>query len=63
MEKEEKNKSAAVVEVIDGGPLKITGNILLRDLKRDITDTPAEVYLCLCGNSGCKPYCDDSHKK
>ncbi|NMC38139.1 MAG: CDGSH iron-sulfur domain-containing protein [Bacteroidales bacterium] len=69
MEKEEKKEKdgnaevAAIVEVIDGGPLKITGKITLWDLKRDITDSPSEVYLCRCGRSSKKPYCDDSHKK
>ena len=63
MEADNQKKASAVVEVIDGGPLKITGHIVLRDLKKDITETPAEVLLCRCGHSGNKPYCDDSHKK
>ncbi len=66
MERNERNENAgaaAVVEIIDGGPLKITGKIALRDLKRDVTDEPAEVYLCRCGGSSKKPYCDGSHKK
>jgi CDGSH iron-sulfur domain-containing protein 3 len=58
------NKQASViVEVIDGGPLKITGQILFKDIKKDISDTPVEVYLCRCGRSCNKPYCDESHKK
>ena len=69
MEKEEKDEkdgnaeAASIVEVIDGGPLRITGKINLWDLKRDITENPCEVYLCRCGRSSNKPYCDDSHKK
>lgn len=63
MEQEGKEKPAARVEVIDNGPLKITGNILLRDLKRDITDTPAEIFICRCGRSATMPFCDESHKK
>ncbi len=55
-------KSLTIVEVIDDGPLKISGNIILKDLKKDIIDNPAEVFLCRCGRSGNKPYCDDSHK-
>jgi CDGSH iron-sulfur domain-containing protein 3 len=56
-------KPQALIEVQDMGPIKITGNILLTDSKRDITDNPTEVYLCRCGRSQNKPYCDDSHKK
>jgi len=62
MEKNDDMKASAIVEVIDGGPLKITGQIVLRDLKKDITDTVAEMYLCRCGRSCNKPYCDDSHR-
>jgi len=54
--------SSAIVEVIDGGPLKITGEIILKDLKNDILDNPAEVLLCRCGRSCNKPFCDGSHK-
>jgi hypothetical protein len=37
---EEKNgkKSQAIIEVIDFGPLKITGNFLLKDLQRNKED-------------------------
>jgi hypothetical protein len=63
MEEKKENKSPAVVEVIDSGPLKISGNFFLKDLKKDISDNSGEVYLCRCGRSGNKPYCDCSHKK
>jgi CDGSH iron-sulfur domain-containing protein 3 len=63
MEENIKNKSQALIEVIDFGELKITGNFLLKDLQRDKEDSPGEVSLCRCGKSANKPYCDDSHKK
>lgn len=56
-------KPQAVIEVIEFGPLKITGNIHLKDPKRDREESPSELWLCRCGKSGNKPYCDDSHKK
>ncbi|NMC40050.1 MAG: CDGSH iron-sulfur domain-containing protein [Bacteroidales bacterium] len=52
----------ATVEVLEDGPIKITGNFMLSDSKRDIMDSPEEVYLCRCGRSKNKPYCDNSHK-
>jgi hypothetical protein len=63
MEEKKELKSQAIVEVIDFGPLKITGNFLLKDLKRDKEESPVEVWLCRCGKSAGKPYCDESHKK
>ena len=63
MEENNEFKPQAIIEVIDNGPVKISGNILLRDSKRDIMDSPTEIYLCRCGKSQNKPYCDESHKK
>ncbi|HUX55677.1 MAG TPA: CDGSH iron-sulfur domain-containing protein [Bacteroidales bacterium] len=56
-------ESQAIIEVIDFGPLKITGNFLVKDLQRDLESSPGEVWLCRCGKSGNKPYCDGSHQK
>lgn len=63
MENDEVKNKDVIIEVIDNGPLKITGNFLLKDLKRDVTVSPEEVYLCRCGRSSGKPFCDSSHKK
>jgi CDGSH-type Zn-finger protein len=57
------NKSQAIIEIMDSGQMKITGNFLIKDMKRDTEDAPGEVVLCLCRKSGNLPYCDESHKK
>ena len=62
MEGNDNNNSDAIVEVIDNGPVKITGQIVLKDLKKDIVETVTEVSLCRCGRSCNKPYCDESHR-
>jgi CDGSH iron-sulfur domain-containing protein 3 len=60
----ERNKQKeTIVEVISNGPLKISGNIKLTDSVRGITSEDNEIYLCRCGKSGNKPYCDGSHKR
>jgi CDGSH-type Zn-finger protein len=43
--------------------LKISGNFIIKDLKRDTEESPGEIWLCRCGKSENKPYCDGSHKK
>jgi CDGSH-type Zn-finger protein len=63
MEETKKNKPQATIEVIEFGPLKISGNFVLKDLKRDKEEFPVEIWLCRCGKSENKPYCDGSHKK
>ena len=40
MEEKNENKSQAVIEVIEFGPLKITGNFQLKDIKRDKEESP-----------------------
>lgn len=62
MEGNDNNNTDAIVEVIDNGPVKITGQIVLRDLKKNFTETLTEVNLCRCGRSCNKPYCDESHR-
>lgn len=63
MEEKKENRSQTRVEVIDFGPLKISGNFIIKDLKRDTEESPGEIWLCRCGKSEKKPYCDGSHKK
>jgi len=63
MEENKEQKSQADIEVIEFGPLKITGNFTIKDFKRDKEDSPGEVWLCRCGKSENKPFCDESHKK
>jgi len=63
METNDKKNPSTIVEVVDGGPLKITGQFILKDLKKNIFESPSEVYLCRCGRSGSKPFCDRSHHK
>jgi CDGSH-type Zn-finger protein len=63
MEEKKEHKPQATVEVIEFGPLRITGNFLVKDLKRDTENSPGEILLCRCGRSSNKPFCDESHKK
>lgn len=63
MEDNIERMNETVVEVVESGPLIISGNFILKDLKRDSETTPGEVWLCRCGKSADKPFCDGSHKK
>jgi CDGSH-type Zn-finger protein len=63
MEEKKENNNETIIEVIDFGPLRITGNFILKDLKRDTETSSDEIWLCRCGKSNNKPFCDESHKK
>lgn len=51
----------ADVKFLDDGPIVATG-VTLIDGEGNQLDSKAEVYLCRCGLSKNKPFCDGSHK-
>ena len=61
---DETKKVSAEIELRRKEPIKITGTfeIIGFDGKRLSTDFTEEVFLCACGRSKNKPFCDDSHK-
>lgn len=63
MEEKKMNKTRVIVEDIVTGPLIISGNIRIKDVKTGKEELHTEVWLCRCGKSENKPYCDSSHKK
>ena len=50
-------------KVITGGPLEITGYFRIADAGGKIIEKEGPVFLCRCGGSSKKPYCDGSHKR
>jgi len=45
------------------GPLEITGNFIIMDSRGREVKMEGPVYLCRCGGSSNKPFCDDTHLK
>lgn len=56
---------SAEIKLTKNEPIKISGNFTVvgKDGKTLNTDFNNEVYLCACGRSKMKPFCDGSHKK
>lgn len=52
-----------VVEVITNGPLCVHGSISVKDASGNVTEKLNKTFLCRCGGSSNKPYCDGAHKK
>jgi CDGSH-type Zn-finger protein len=52
------------ITVRDNGNLKVVGPITLLDGEGNQIDVPEgkAVFLCRCGHSQTKPFCDASHK-
>lgn len=57
--------SDAKITINEDGPLKVEGHVALTD--KDGNEVPtregAPFFLCRCGASENKPFCDGSHKR
>ncbi|MGD9993820.1 MAG: CDGSH iron-sulfur domain-containing protein [Salinivirgaceae bacterium] len=51
------------VTAFENGPLMIEGNFTVKGVDGVLLSTMDKVYLCRCGKSANKPFCDGSHKK
>lgn len=58
----ENNKSFEL-RIIENGPIQVTGSFSFKDSSGNVTIGRNEIFLCRCGGSGNKPYCDGTHKK
>ncbi|HOP04803.1 MAG TPA: CDGSH iron-sulfur domain-containing protein [Tenuifilaceae bacterium] len=59
------NKGETTITIIKHGPVKVSGSFKLKGSDGDeLTPTqPRDIYLCACGQSKNKPFCDGSHNK
>lgn len=57
--------SAVKVTVLPNGPLKIEGDVEVIDAAGTVLvpKTKPDVYLCRCGHSANKPFCDGAHSR
>lgn len=53
---------SAKISVRDNGPLRIEGPVELVDAEGNKFETKETFFLCRCGLSEKKPFCDGSHK-
>ena len=53
------------ITLTDNGPLKVEGTIELLDTSGEVIPTREgkAVYLCRCGGSTRKPFCDGTHSR
>jgi CDGSH-type Zn-finger protein len=51
------------VNIQRNGPILIKGIFRFRDSSGNITEGEQELYLCRCGGSASKPFCDGTHKR
>ena len=55
---------AVMVKGLKNGSLAVSGGVKVLDYKgKEYADAGDPVYLCRCGQSRNKPYCDGSHSR
>jgi CDGSH-type Zn-finger protein len=64
MQKEELTTAPTVeVRIMKDGPILIKGYFSFKNSSGKIVSGEQELYLCSCGRSASKPWCDGTHKK
>lgn len=57
--------STVKITVLPNGPLKVEGDIEIKDGQGNVLvpKTKPDAYLCRCGHSANKPFCDGAHSR
>jgi CDGSH-type Zn-finger protein len=50
-------------KVLPGGPLEVTGFFRVVNAEGKIINNEGPLFLCRCGGSSNKPYCDGTHRR
>lgn len=51
------------ISVTENGPYMFEGALELHDAQGNVVDAPERVFLCRCGGSSNKPFCDGTHAR
>ena len=62
---EPEKKISSVISIVKHGPIKVSGNFTISSPTGKAYElaNPKEIYLCACGHSTNKPFCDGSHNR
>jgi len=56
------NISGSQLKLVANGPILLEGDFKIYDPKGELMETKDKVWLCRCGQSVKKPFCDGAHK-
>jgi CDGSH-type Zn-finger protein len=51
------------IQTLENGPLKVEGTAMIVDADGNRYETRSTAFLCRCGGSTKKPFCDGAHSK
>jgi CDGSH-type Zn-finger protein len=56
-------ENKVLFKAIKNGPLEVTGTFTIKGADGKQIEAPDPAYLCRCGGSKNKPFCDGTHTK
>jgi CDGSH-type Zn-finger protein len=56
-------KKPVEVTIIRNGPIQVKGFFSFKDSSGKSIIKEQEIFLCRCGGSSNKPFCDETHRK
>jgi CDGSH-type Zn-finger protein len=60
---DDKKKKTAEFKVLKNGPLQVSGDFKLLSMGGKVIESRNPIFLCRCGGSKNKPFCDGSHRR
>lgn len=57
------SESKVTITALTDGPLEVSGEVEILAADGSMLKESAKSYLCRCGHSAKKPFCDGAHKK
>ena len=60
---ENKTGDSVKLQVIENGPLNLTGKVEINYPSGQNELKEGQIFLCRCGGSSNKPFCDGTHNK
>ena len=55
--------SKVIIKELTDGPLEVSGDVKILASDGTVIKETDKSYLCRCGHSAKKPFCDGAHKK
>ncbi|HPX37432.1 MAG TPA: CDGSH iron-sulfur domain-containing protein [Mycobacterium sp.] len=57
------SESKVIITALTDGPLEVAGDVKILAADGSVIKETDKSYLCRCGHSAKKPFCDGAHKK
>ncbi len=57
------SESKVIITALTDGPLEVAGDVEILAADGSVIKETDKSYLCRCGHSAKKPFCDGAHKK